>query len=116
MAIKRMRHRRGSNILPSCRSWAALSRCARARQVKELVEKDLMINVCNMCTFLPQGKVGEFSGFDEKQLLQETERALGGEELLNRHKELIKLEVRPLPTDDHFDRADGHFSRAGGAA
>ena len=45
--------------------------------MKELVEKELKINVFNMCCFLPQEKVGEFSGFDDKQLLQETERALG---------------------------------------
>ena len=65
--------------------------------MKELVEKELKINVFNMCCFLPQEKVGEFSGFDDKQLLQETERALGGEELLDRHKELIKLEARATP-------------------
>ena len=34
--------------------------------MKDLVEKDLKINVGNMCTFLPQEKVGEFSGFDDK--------------------------------------------------
>ena len=46
----------------------------------------------NLCTFLPQEKVGEFSGFDAAALLVETEKATGGEKLLDEHKSLIETE------------------------
>jgi chromosome segregation ATPase len=48
--------------------------------------------IANLCTFLPQEKVGEFSGFDAVQLLQETEKAVGGPDLFDDHRKLVAAE------------------------
>ena len=49
------------------------------------------IHIDNLCTFLPQDKVGNFSGFDKQALLVETEKSLSGH-LYSTHQDLIKLE------------------------
>ena len=72
--------------------WKIDGKSATEPQVKELVEKDLKIQIGNLCTFLPQEKVGEFSAFDDIGLLKETEKALGGQELVDKHEALIKAE------------------------
>ena len=72
--------------------WKIDGKSATEPQVKELVEKDLKIQIGNLCTFLPQEKVGEFSAFDDIGLLRETEKALGGQDLVDKHEALIKAE------------------------
>ena len=61
------------------------------KSVKELVTEKYHIHIDNLCTFLPQDKVGNFSGFDKQSLLAETEKSLSGH-LYDTHQELIKLE------------------------
>lgn len=61
------------------------------KSVKELVSERYKIHIDNLCTFLPQDKVGSFSGFDKQALLIETEKALSAE-LHTTHKDLIELE------------------------
>lgn len=61
------------------------------KSVKELVSERYQIHIDNLCTFLPQDKVGSFSGFDKQALLVETEKALSVK-LYNTHKDLIELE------------------------
>lgn len=61
------------------------------KTVKDLVQDVYQIQVDNLCTFLPQDKVGSFSGFNAQALLIETEKAL----LIKwyeAHKKLIELE------------------------
>uniref|UniRef100_A0A7S1BU77 Structural maintenance of chromosomes protein 5 n=1 Tax=Corethron hystrix TaxID=216773 RepID=A0A7S1BU77_9STRA len=60
--------------------------------VKELVTKQYNIAIDNLCTFLPQDKVGGFSGFTPQQVLKETQKALSGEQMYNVHERLIQLE------------------------
>jgi chromosome segregation ATPase len=72
--------------------WKIDGKSATEPQVKELVEKDLKIQIGNLCTFLPQEKVGEFSAFDDIGLLKETEKALGGQDLVDKHEALIRAE------------------------
>lgn len=61
------------------------------KSVKELVTEKYHINIDNLCTFLPQDKVGNFSGFDKQALLLETEKSLSAS-LYETHQQLIKLE------------------------
>mmetsp|Transcript_14487 Transcript_14487/g.23628 ORF Transcript_14487/g.23628 Transcript_14487/m.23628 type:complete len:1118 (-) Transcript_14487:142-3495(-) len=61
------------------------------KSVRELVTEDYHINIDNLCTFLPQDKVGNFSGFDKQALLLETEKSLSSA-LYDTHQQLIKLE------------------------
>ncbi len=55
------------------------------------MSEDYHINIDNLCTFLPQDKVGNFSGFDKQALLLETEKSLSAA-LYDTHQQLIQLE------------------------
>lgn len=59
--------------------------------VKELVTNTYKINIDNLCTFLPQDKVGNFSGFDKQALLAETEKSLSAD-LYETHQLMIEME------------------------
>jgi chromosome segregation ATPase len=64
-----------------------------AKKIQELVLKTYHISVNNLCTFLPQDKVGSFSGFDSKQLLIETEKSLSASQhLWHTHQALIEAQ------------------------
>lgn len=45
----------------------------------------------NLCQFLPQDKVQDFSKMNNQQLLENTERSVGEPELIALHAELINL-------------------------
>ena len=65
----------------------------RIDDVRKLVSDTYHIAIDNLCTFLPQDKVGSFSGFDSKMLLEETEKSVSGtQHLYNDHQRLIQLE------------------------
>jgi chromosome segregation ATPase len=53
--------------------------------------KKLNIQVDNLCHFLPQDRVPDFSRLTPSERLEETERALGSYKLLDLHHQLIKL-------------------------
>lgn len=61
------------------------------KTVKELVQNVYHIQIDNLCTFLPQDKVGSFSGFNSQALLLETEKALLMK-WYQTHMNLIELE------------------------
>lgn len=48
------------------------------KDVQKLVKETYNISIDNLCTFLPQDKVGSFSGFNQIDLLRETEKTLCG--------------------------------------
>lgn len=49
------------------------------------------IQVDNLCQFLPQDKVAEFAAQTPVDLLNSTQRAAGGEEMVKLHEDLINL-------------------------
>lgn len=55
------------------------------------VMRELNVQVENLCQFLPQDKVASFAALDARELLKETEHAVGGESLLTKHTQLIQL-------------------------
>lgn len=61
---------------------------ASGREVSEQVEK-LNVQVGNKCTFLPQDKVSEFARMTSQELLKETQKAAGNENLTRWHEILI---------------------------
>lgn len=69
--------------------WKVNGRSTTEPDVRKLVEIEFNIQIANLCTFLPQEKVGEFSAFDDIGLLRETERAVGGRALVEQHDALI---------------------------
>ncbi|KAF9922433.1 Structural maintenance of chromosomes protein 5 [Linnemannia zychae] len=60
---------------------------------KEVIKKvqSFNIQVDNLCQFLPQDRVSEFAQMSPQELLKETQRAIGGEEMLNAHQKLSEL-------------------------
>eukprot|EP00978_Attheya_sp_CCMP212_P027624 scaffold92980_cov42-Attheya_sp.AAC.2 len=74
------------------------------KEVKTLVTEKYHISVDNLCTFLPQDRVGNFSGFDAQQLLHETEKSLSGSKhLYGTHMKLIDLQKELRSNNNNFE-------------
>lgn len=73
--------------------WKLNGQVVTQTKIKELVEDHLGIQVDNLCTFLPQEKVGHFTTLNPQQLLVETEKALCKNRLYEKHEELISLQT-----------------------
>ncbi|KAI8346052.1 hypothetical protein B0O80DRAFT_407246 [Mortierella sp. GBAus27b] len=60
---------------------------------KDVMKKvqSLNIQIDNLCQFLPQDRVSEFAQMTPQELLKETQRAVGGEEMLQDHQKMIEL-------------------------
>lgn len=54
------------------------------------VARKLNVQVDNLCQFLPQDKVAQFAGMNEYALLRETEKAIGGQAMIDQHEKLIE--------------------------
>jgi len=78
--------------------------------VKTLVAETYHIAIDNLCTFLPQDRVGSFSGFDSTMLLKETEKSVSGKQhLYNDHERLIQLESEMLSSDSNLTTAQAEL-------
>lgn len=68
---------------------------ASVNDVRALVTNQYSIATDNLCTFLPQDRVGNFSAFTSQGLLLETERSLANDQnLYHSHQKLIELEAK----------------------
>ena len=79
--------------------------------MQKLVSEKYKIAIDNLCTFLPQDRVGSFSGFDSKMLLKETEKSISASQHLYQvHEQLMELEKEILESDNNLqtiqDKAD----------
>eukprot|EP00842_Homolaphlyctis_polyrhiza_P000601 jgi/Hompol1/1541/HPOL_005624-RA len=70
-------------------SWKLNGEKVTAKEVERCVES-LSIQVDNLCQFLPQDKVSGFAQMSSYGLLRETERAAGGQEMIDWHDSLIE--------------------------
>lgn len=74
------------------------------KKIKAMVLEEFSIDVANLCTFLPQDKVGGFSGFNAQDLLRETQKSLSSNHhLWTTHQELIQAQE---------ELANGHVTLA----
>ena len=62
----------------------------RNRVVKLLSQYNVQVD--NLCQFLPQDRVGDFSKFNDKELLKETVRAILGEKYVEMQQQLIEMQ------------------------
>lgn len=64
------------------------------------------IQIDNLCQFLPQDKVAEFAALTPIELLNSTQRAAAGEEMIEWHENLKRLraEQKKLQADNQGDR------------
>ncbi|XP_062368984.1 structural maintenance of chromosomes protein 5 [Cinclus cinclus] len=67
--------------------WFINRRPATLKTVEEQIA-DLNIQVDNLCQFLPQDKVGEFTKLSKTELLEATEKSIGSPEMYQFHCEL----------------------------
>ena len=70
--------------------WQINKKPVNLKEVISLTKK-LNIDVNNLCQFLPQDMVAEFAKMTPPQLLESTERAVGGQDLVDLHHKLITL-------------------------
>jgi len=64
------------------------------KEIQKIVSEQYHISVDNLCTFLPQDRVGSFSSFNPQQLLEETEKSLSASQhLFKTHQKLVELEA-----------------------
>lgn len=74
------------------------------KDIQKVVKETYHISIDNLCTFLPQDKVGNFSGFDQQSLLLETEKTLSGtQHLYHAHQQLIEKESELNSGDNDVD-------------
>ncbi|CAM9580601.1 unnamed protein product [Chrysoparadoxa australica] len=71
-------------------TWRLNDRAATEKEVKTKISA-LNVQVENLCTFLPQDKVGEFSSMNPQKILEETMKALG-RGMLDKHLKLIAMQ------------------------
>jgi len=83
--------------------WTLNGNKCTEKEVKERVAK-LRIQVDNLCQFLPQDKVHDFSGLNNKGLLDSTIDAVGNTNLKEKHGELKQLQKEILQGADVYDR------------
>ena len=80
---------------------------ASVKQVRQIVSEKYQIAIDNLCTFLPQDKVGSFSGFSDQERLIESEKTFqGGNEnqyYYNLHQQLIRAEEELLSSTGNVD-------------
>ncbi|KMQ84018.1 structural maintenance of chromosomes protein 5-like protein, partial [Lasius niger] len=72
--------------------WMINGASSSTKAVQEFTSS-LNIQVDNLCQFLPQDKVQDFSKMDAQALLENTERSVGDPKLLEYHQELKKQRV-----------------------
>lgn len=69
--------------------WMLNGRASNIKEVQELTRK-LNIQIDNLCQFLPQDKVQDFSKMNAQELLENTQRSVGDPKILEYHKKLIE--------------------------
>ena len=63
------------------------------QKLREIVSEKYCISIGNLCTFLPQDKVGSFSGFTPQQIMHETMKTLStSQHLFTTYEELVQAE------------------------
>ncbi|PYI25337.1 P-loop containing nucleoside triphosphate hydrolase protein [Aspergillus indologenus CBS 114.80] len=78
---------------------------ASRQQVLKLAQS-FAIQIDNLCQFLPQDKVSEFAALTPIELLNSTQRAAAGDEMVEWHENLksLRAEQKKLQADNQGDR------------
>ncbi|XP_033330198.2 structural maintenance of chromosomes 5 isoform X2 [Megalopta genalis] len=73
-------------------SWFLDGKQSNIKEVQDLT-RSFDIQMDNLCQFLPQDKVQDFSKMNAQELLENTERSVGDPVILERHKKLIQYRI-----------------------
>ncbi|GJN87793.1 hypothetical protein Rhopal_000748-T1 [Rhodotorula paludigena] len=83
---------------------------ASAKEVGEKME-ELQVQVGNLCTFLPQDRVSSFASMAPPELLRETQRAAGNQNLTRWHKLLIAEFKKAKEAETEVERLSGKLKQ-----
>ncbi|KAK1947417.1 Structural maintenance of chromosomes protein 5 [Phytophthora citrophthora] len=72
-------------------TWQVNGKDSTLKNVAGIMEA-ASIQIDNLCQFLPQDKVGEFSRMNDMQLLKATENAITDSDLAAKHDEIVELQ------------------------
>ena len=81
--------------------WALNGKVTTAKVIHELVKK-LNIQTDNLCQFLPQDKVHDFSKMNSKQLLGKTIEAIGETQLKEDHERLKTMQTDVVVAEEQY--------------
>ncbi|KAJ1861521.1 Structural maintenance of chromosomes protein 5 [Coemansia sp. RSA 989] len=98
LKVKREIIREGNKTI-----WKLNGRNATVSQVQKSI-RELNVQVDNLCQFLPQDRVVEFSKMSPQELLKETQKAVGREDLLQMQLELAEYRLKERQTMDELQR------------
>ncbi|OQR85040.1 structural maintenance of chromosomes protein 5 [Achlya hypogyna] len=85
-------------------TWQLNGRDVGQNKVKEVLSR-AAIQIDNLCQFLPQDKVGEFSRMTPIQLLKATQAAIDNGELAEQQEEIITIQRESSSSVRDLDRA-----------
>ncbi|KAH9499281.1 Structural maintenance of chromosomes protein 5 [Bulinus truncatus] len=89
--------------------WTYNGKSTTQKAIEELV-LSLNIQVGNLCQFLPQEKVADFAKMTQQELLENTEKAIGKNELYETHQKLKEARqtarVFELDVEKHLQELD----------
>ncbi|XP_074605442.1 structural maintenance of chromosomes 5 [Brevipalpus obovatus] len=88
--------------------WKLNGADASQVQVRDLISS-LNIRVDNLCQFLPQERVVEFCKMDPKELLENTEKAAGDEDMFSDHAKLKEISSRVKEISGTIQRLGGQL-------
>ncbi|KAJ1831048.1 Structural maintenance of chromosomes protein 5 [Coemansia sp. RSA 2711] len=86
-------------------TWKINGRAATFGEVQKTT-RQLSVQVDNLCQFLPQDRVVEFSKMSAQELLKETQKAVGREDLLALQTELTDLRQKERQTMSELQRTE----------
>ncbi|CAI9735468.1 Hypothetical predicted protein [Octopus vulgaris] len=91
-------------------SWFVNGRSANHKAVEEMTLR-LRIQVGNLCQFLPQEKVADFSRMSQQELLENTEKAVGSEDMYETHMLLKQARTKARLLNQGYDSLVEHMSQ-----
>ena len=93
--------------------WSLNGTSCPQKDITEAVEK-LNVQLDNLCQFLPQDRVVAFAQLSPKDLLVETEKALGDAELHRQHAELVNSKAEIADLEKEVAAEEGRLERLHG--
>ncbi|GAB1609431.1 structural maintenance of chromosomes protein 5-like [Argonauta hians] len=90
--------------------WYVNGRSANLKAVEEMTVR-LRIQVGNLCQFLPQEKVADFSRMSQQELLENTEKAVGSEKMYETHMILKQARSKARNLMQSYDSLVEHLNQ-----
>uniref|UniRef100_A0A8U7NB77 Structural maintenance of chromosomes protein 5 n=1 Tax=Corvus moneduloides TaxID=1196302 RepID=A0A8U7NB77_CORMO len=94
-------------VVSNASAWFINKKPATLKTVEEQIAA-LNIQVDNLCQFLPQDKVGEFTKLSKTELLEATEKSIGSPEMYQFHCELKNYREKERELEEYENVREQH--------